>query len=141
MWSNVIGPTLAHIHPKVKVRTVADVDELLACEVTILKVDGTPKAVKLIGKGFLNLVDHVFWHLRFSSVKQAHAVREKANPPVSEKDWAARFEAMSTRRKEHGSSWQLDGSVVGCSEPCGGGGGGGTCWRSLRGRACIVPGG
>ena len=65
--------------------------------------------MKLIGKGFLNLVDHVFWHLRFSSVKQAHAVREKANPPVSEKDWAARFEAMSTRRKEHGSSWQLDG--------------------------------
>ena len=40
--------------------------------------------MKLIGKGFLNLVDHVFWHLPFSSVKQAHAVREKANPPVSE---------------------------------------------------------
>ena len=35
MWSNVIGPTLAHIHPKLNVRTVADVDELLACEVTM----------------------------------------------------------------------------------------------------------
>ena len=35
MWSNVIGPSLSHIHPKLNVRTVADVDELLACEVTM----------------------------------------------------------------------------------------------------------
>ena len=35
MWSNLIGPALAHIHPKLNVRTVADVDELLACEVTM----------------------------------------------------------------------------------------------------------
>ena len=63
--------------------------------------------MKLIGKGFLNLVDHVFWHLRFSSVKQAHAVREKANPPVSEEDWAARFEAITDEHKEEGAREQL----------------------------------
>lgn len=63
--------------------------------------------MKLIGKGFLNLVDHVFWHLPFSSVKQAHAVREKANPPVSEEDWAARFEAITDEHKEEGAREQL----------------------------------
>ena len=35
MWSNVIGPALANIHPKLNIRTVADVDELLACKVTM----------------------------------------------------------------------------------------------------------
>ena len=63
--------------------------------------------MKLIGKGFLNLVDHVFWHLRFSSVKQAHAVLEKANPPVSEEDWAARFEAITDEHREEGAREQL----------------------------------
>ena len=63
--------------------------------------------MKLIGKGFLNLVDHVFWHLPFSSVKQAHAVREKANPPVSEEDWATRFEAITDEHKEEGAREQL----------------------------------
>ena len=73
--------------------------------------------MKLIGKGFLNLVDHVFWHLPFSSVKQAYTVREKANPPESEKDWAARFEApsqMSTRRTQRstGAAGSWTESVV-----------------------------
>ena len=63
--------------------------------------------MKLIGKGFLNLVDHVFWHLPFSSVKQAQAVREKANPPVSEEGWAARFEAITNEHKEEGALEQL----------------------------------
>ena len=99
--------------------------------------------MKLIGKGFLNLVDQVFWHLPFSSVKQAHAVREKANPPVSEEDWAARFEAITDEHKEEGALEQLAAgwmeSVVGCSEPCSGCSG--TCWRSRRCLTCIVPGG
>ena len=44
------------------------------------KRDGeTIKNVKLIGKGFLSLVDHLFWYLPFTSVKQATQVREKNN--------------------------------------------------------------
>ena len=40
-----------------------------------LKSDGlTPKYTKLFGTGFLNLVDHYFWHLPFASMKQAHSV-------------------------------------------------------------------
>ena len=33
MWSNVIGHELKVLHPKLNVRTAADVDELLGCEV------------------------------------------------------------------------------------------------------------
>jgi hypothetical protein len=33
MWSNVIGHELKVLHPKLNVRTTADVDELLGCEV------------------------------------------------------------------------------------------------------------
>ena len=44
-----------------------------------LRLDGvTSKNVKLFGEGFLNLVDHYFWHLPFASMKQAHSVRQKA---------------------------------------------------------------
>lgn len=35
MWSNVIGPELKTLHPKLNVRTEQDVDELLACEVRV----------------------------------------------------------------------------------------------------------
>ena len=41
--------------------------------------------MKLISKGFLNLVGHVFWQLPLSSIKQAHAVRERVY--MSEEDW------------------------------------------------------
>jgi hypothetical protein len=55
-----------------------------------LRSDGvTSKNVKLFGKGFLNLVDHCFWHLPFSSMKQAHSVRQKAN--VTEEEWETRW--------------------------------------------------
>ena len=40
---------------------------------------------------------------------------------------------MSTRWKEHSSSWQLDGSVDCCSELCYS-----HCWRSCSCRGCIV---
>jgi hypothetical protein len=57
-----------------------------------LRSDGvTSKNVKLFGEGFLNLVDHYFWHLPFASMKQAHSVRlgQKAN--VTEEDWETRW--------------------------------------------------
>ena len=34
-------------------------------------------------------------------------MREKANPPVSEEDWAARFEAITDEHKEEGAREQL----------------------------------
>ena len=63
-----------------------------------LKKDGvTPKHVKLFGKDFLQLVDHYFWHLPFASVKQAHAVREKAGTPQDE--WEKRIAQMQAEHE------------------------------------------
>ena len=50
------------------------------------------KTVKLICKGFLNLVDSPFWKLLFCSAKQAIAVR-KLNC-ISSEDWEQRREAI-----------------------------------------------
>ena len=50
--------------------------------------DGKTKYVKLLGKGILTLVDHLFWNLPFCSVKQSHAVRKKAG--VSEEEWSTK---------------------------------------------------
>jgi len=67
----------------------------------------TAKNVKLVGKGFLGLVDNIFWHLPFVSPKQAHAVREKANPPVTEEDWAERLEIIKAEHAADGAREQL----------------------------------
>ena len=55
-----------------------------------LKKDGKTKYVKLLGKGILTLVDHLFWNLPFCSVKQSHAVRKKAG--VSEEEWSSKWD-------------------------------------------------
>ena len=60
-----------------------------------------------MGKGFLGLVDNIFWHLPFVSPKQAHAVREKANPPVTEEDWAERLEIIKAEHAADGAREQL----------------------------------
>ena len=72
-----------------------------------LKVDESPKMVKLIqvGKGFLNVVDRVFWHLPLANINQAHAVRERAYPPVSEEDWNVRFTAIKNEHNVEGA-WE-----------------------------------
>ena len=51
-----------------------------------LKVDSDDcsKMMKLIGKDFLIIVNHSFWHLPFASIKQGHPVSERAHLPVSE---------------------------------------------------------
>ena len=73
-----------------------------------LKKDGeTFKTAPLIGMGFLSLVDSVFWHLPFVSSKQAHAVRERANPLVTEEDWAEKFNQITAEHKEAGARDQL----------------------------------
>ena len=71
----------------------------------------TPKNVKLIGHGFLSLVDTLFWYLPFASSKQAHGIREKAVPAVTEENWAEMLQQsqQSTIRKGHAGSWLLDG--------------------------------
>ena len=46
---------------------------MLMVDVDRLKKDGKTKYVKLLGKGILTLVDHLFWNLPFCSVKQSQA--------------------------------------------------------------------
>lgn len=73
-----------------------------------LKKDGeTSKTVPLIGRGFLSLVDSVFWHLPFVSSKQAHAVREKTDPPVTEEEWTQKFNLITSEHKLEGAREQL----------------------------------
>ena len=54
-------------------------------DVNRLKKDGKTKYVKLLGKGILTLVDHLFWNLPFCSVKQSQAVRKKAGVTEEER--------------------------------------------------------
>ena len=59
----------------------------------------------MLGKGLLTLVDHVFWNLPFSNVKQSHAVRKKAG--VTEEDWAAKWEEIVAEHDLPGAREQL----------------------------------
>ena len=71
-----------------------------------LKSDGvTPKYVHLFGKGFLTLVDHYFWYLPFSSMKQAHSVRQRAN--VTEEEWETRWAQIVAEHGQEGAREQL----------------------------------
>ena len=58
---------------------------MLMVDVNRLKKDGKTKYVKLLGKGILTLVDHLFWNLPFCSVKQSQAVRKKAGVTEEER--------------------------------------------------------
>ena len=51
---------------------------MMIVSVDRLKKDGKTKYVKLLGKGILALVDHLFWNLPFCSVKKSRAVSKKA---------------------------------------------------------------
>ena len=87
-----------------------------------LKKDGKTKYVKLLGKGVLTLVDHLFWNLPFCSVKQSHwhAVRKKAG--VSEDEWSTKWEEIVAEhdlpcaREQLASGWKeyLDMRAGGC---------------------------
>ena len=73
-----------------------------------LKRDGvTSKNVKLIGHGFLSLVDNLFWYLPFASIKQAHGIREKAVPAVTEENWAEMYAAITAEHYVEGAREQL----------------------------------
>ena len=77
------------------------------CDCDRLKKDGTAKLVPLIGRRFLHVVDSLFWHLPFASPKQAHAVRERANPIVTEEEWTEKFERITAEHVENGAREQL----------------------------------
>ena len=79
----------------------------LTASVDRLKSDGTStsKKVKVLGKGLLTLVDHVFWNLPFANLKQSHTVRKKAN--VTEKEWADKWEEIVAEHDLPGAREQL----------------------------------
>ena len=60
---------------------------LLSCLVRP-KADGTTTPSPVFGKGILDLIDDVFWHLPFSSVRQAKRVRQDFN--ITEEVWNTR---------------------------------------------------
>ena len=71
-----------------------------------LKPDGKSfKNVKLVGKGFLQLVDHYFWYLPFASVKQGHAVRQKT--VATEDEWDQRWQQIVAEHEVEGAREQL----------------------------------
>ena len=73
-----------------------------------------PKTVNLIGKGFFQLMDDIFWDLSFPTINQANAVRQRANTPMSEEEWTESFKTITD---EH-SSWLVpSGTGLLCRGP------------------------
>ena len=78
---------------------------MLMVDVDRLKKDGKTKYVKLLGKGILTLVDHLFWNLPFCSVKQSQAVRKKAG--VTEEERSTKWEEIVAEHDLPGAREQL----------------------------------
>jgi hypothetical protein len=70
------------------------------------KNDGVSrKTVPLFGKGFLYVVDNLFWNLPFASVKQSIAVREKFH--ITEEEWTEKWKYFTSEHDEDGAREQL----------------------------------
>ena len=80
---------------------------MLMVDVNRLTKDGKTKYVKLLGKGILTLVDHLFWNLPFCSVKQSQAVRKKAG--VTEEERSTKWEEIVAEHDLPGAREQLAG--------------------------------
>ena len=80
---------------------------MVVVSVGMLKKDGKTKYVKLLGKGILTLVDHLFWNLPFCSVKQSQAVRKKAGVTEPEKEWSTKWEEIVAEHDLPGAREQL----------------------------------
>ena len=78
---------------------------MLMVDVDRPKKDGKTKYVKLLGKGILTLVDHLFWNLPFCSVKQSQAVRKKAG--VTEEERSTKWEEIVAEHDLPGAREQL----------------------------------
>ena len=63
----------------------------------------------MIGKGLLIRVDSILCQLCFASTKQAHAVWEGAEPPVSGEDRAKRLKTITDESKQLTAGPVLDG--------------------------------
>ena len=63
------------------------------------------KCIPLIGKGFLCLIGHLFWHLPFSSPKQATQVREKFH--VTEEEWDEKWLEIAAEHDRPDAAQQL----------------------------------
>ena len=72
--------------------------------------DGSTSSVFVFGKGFLDLIDDVFWMLPFSSDMQSKRVRQESS--ITEDVWNARRTAiradhrLPTARGELQTSWK-----------------------------------
>jgi len=90
------------------------------------KNDGvSSKTVPLFDKGFLYVVDNLFWNLPFASVKQSISVREKFH--ITEEEWAEKWRYFISEHDEAGARQQLiDGwkSWIKKQQQCGAGEGG-----------------
>ena len=102
---------------------------MLMVDVNRLKKDGKTKYVKLLGKGILTLVDHLFWNLPFCSVKQSQAVRKKAGVTeeerstkweeiVAEHDLPGALEQLASGWKEYLGKRAGDAALCWCCEAC-----------------------
>jgi hypothetical protein len=67
------------------------------------------------GMGFLTLVHSLLWHFLFVSSKQAHAVRERADPLVTEEEWAEKSSQITAEHKEAGARDHLLAGWTQCS--------------------------
>ena len=61
------------------------------------KEDGTTTQAHVFGKGILDLIDDVFWHLPFSSKNQAKLVRQDNN--ITEDMWNARRKTIMAEHR------------------------------------------
>ena len=74
--------------------------------------DGATASVFVFGKGFLNLIDDVFWILPFSSLSDWQAKRVQQDFSITEAAWNARRELIraehraETARTELAQSWK-----------------------------------
>ena len=106
---------------------------MLMVYVDRLKKDGSNKNVKLLGKGILTLVDHLFWNLPFCSVKQSQAVRKKAG--VTEEEWSTKWEEIVAEHGLPGAREQLASGWKEClGMRAGTRGGCQWCWRCEAGQ-------
>ena len=78
---------------------------MLMVSVARLTKDSKTKYIKLLGKGNLTLVDHLFWNLPFCRVKRSQAVHKKAD--VTEEEWSTKWEETVAEHNLPGAREQL----------------------------------
>ena len=70
-----------------------------------IKQDGNSKEIPLFSKGYLHVIDRLFWNLPFTSPKQAEEVRVKFGIPETE--WDLKWKQIIAEHEEPGAREQL----------------------------------